>query len=365
MRILQMIASLAESGGAEMLARNLALDYARRGHECHIVYISDAVSLDADADYERAFMARMDAAGIGYTMLGHATRRNLALGGWRLRRAVRAFRPDVVHIHLGYGLLFQAVGLLRVPTIYTHHNIVFKFPTRLFRVFDRFVDRYVAICETCRVLLERYVGKPIALIYNGVPGDFARGAPRVALPRDVRVLSVGNLTPQKDYPTLLAAAERLVPLFAEQGRAITFAIAGEGGERAALEAGIAARGLGEHVRLLGARRDVAELMAASDLLVQCSAFEGLPITLIEGAMSALPTVATDVGGCAEIVEDGVSGLLVPPGDPERLADSVLDIVSDEARYVAFSAAGHRRSNRFDLARCADAHLALYQEVAGK
>lgn len=364
MRILAMIASLAESGGAEMLARNLSLEYARRGHQCHIVYIADAVSLDASADYERGFMDALDAAGIGYTMLGQRSRRNLPLGAWRLRRAVRAFAPDVVHLHLGYGLLFQAIGLLRVPTIYTHHNIVFKFPTALFRVFDRFVGRYVAICEACRVLLERHVAKPIALIHNGVPSDFSAAAPRTALPAEIEVLSVGNLTPQKDYATLIAAAARLVPAFAAQGRRIRFSIAGEGTERAALEQAIAAQGLGDSIRLLGARRDVPALMASADLLVLCSRFEGLPISLIEATMSALPAVASDVGGCAEVVIDGVTGRLVPPGDPDRLAAAVTELVRDEARYIACSAAAKRHAARFTLAACADAHLALYAEVAG-
>lgn len=362
MRILMMIASLAESGGAEMLVRNLALDYARRGHQVHLVYIADAAALNASAAYEQAFKAQLDAAGIGYTLLGHAVRRNLLLGGWRLRRAVRRFRPDVIHMHLAFGLMLQAIGLVRRPTIYTHHNTVFKFPTVLFRAFDRFVSRYVAICEACRDLLANHVGRPITLIYNGVPRDFSPAAPRVSLPSDVSVLSVGNLTPQKNYPLLLEAADRVIARLAQQGRSVTFSIAGEGGERAALEAGIAERGLSARVRLLGARRDVPTLMAQADLLVQCSNFEGLPITLIEAAAAALPAVATNVGGCGEVIADGVTGLLVPPGDAERLAEAIIAVLSDEARYRAFSEAAKVRAGQFELARCADAHLDLYAQV---
>lgn len=348
-----------------MLARNLSLDYARRGHSCHIVYISDAAALGADTDYERAFREQLDAAGIGYTMLGHATRRNPLLGVWRLRRAVRAFRPDVMHLHLGWGLLFQAVGLLRVPTVYTHHNIVFKFSRRLFRLFDRFVDRYVAICGACEALLAQNVRRPIARIYNGVPESFAQGKPRPGLPGDIRVLSVGNLTPQKDYLALLELADQLIPAMTAQGRTIRFRIAGEGPERRTIEGEISRRGLDRSVELLGARRDISALMADSDLLLLCSRYEGLPITLIEAAMSALPAVATDVGGCAEIVHDGVSGRLVPAGQPKLLADAVGEILGDEARYVEMSRAAQERGAAFTLDSCADSHLKLYAEVVGE
>ena len=363
LRIMSVIASLAESGGAEMLARNLSLDYARRGHDCHIAYLADARSLGASRDFEQGFIEQIDAAGIGRTMLGAATRRNPLLGAWRLRRAIRAFRPDVLHVHLGWGLLFGGLGLVRVPTVYTHHNIVIKFDTRLFRLFDRLVSRYVAICRPCHALLARHVSRPIVDIANGVPTDRFDSRPRERVPHDLSVLSVGNLTPQKDYPTLLAAAGQLSAHFGSQGRRIVFRIAGEGAERPALEAAIAAAGLGGVVELLGARRDVPALMAEADLMVQCSRFEGLPIALIEAAMSALPAVATDVGGCAEVIADGETGLLVPPGDAEALATAILQALGDDTRYAAMSRATQRHARRFTLTECADAYLRLYEEVA--
>jgi len=362
LRIMMMISSLAVSGGAEMLVRNLAAEYARRGHRCHIVYISDAAGLNASADYERGFKVAMDAAGVGYTELGHACRRNPLLGGWRLRRAVRRFRPDIIHMHLGYGLLFQAVGLIRSPTIYTNHNTIFRFSPKLFPIFDRFVDQYVAICRACEVLLAKHVTKPITLIYNGVPADFSNAEIRQRPSEDINILSVGDLTPQKDYPTLIDAAARLVTLFRAQARRITFSIAGSGSERHALEALLRDRGLEGDVHLLGTRRDVAALMAKADLLVLASRYEGLPITLIEAAMSALPAVATDVGGSGEVVEDGQTGLLVPVGSSKAIAEAVVALLSDAKHYAACSAAAKARSRQFTLDSCAAAHLALYKAV---
>lgn len=360
-----MISSLAVSGGAEMLVRNLALEYQRRGHICHIIYISDAAGLNASIDYERAFKAQMDDAGVTYTELGHGCRRNLLLGGVRLRRAVARFRPDLIHMHLGYGLLFQAIGLVRAPTVYTNHNVIFRFSPKLFPVFDRFVDRYVAICDECERLLERHVRRPVTLIYNGVPRDFSDAPVRGRPKRDLRILSVGDLTPQKDYPTLISAAARLVPLLAAQGRAICFEIAGSGSERAAIEQAIRAHDLTGSVSLLGTRRDIPALMADADLLILASRYEGLPISLIEAAMSALPVVATNVGGTADVVINGQTGSLVPSGSPGAIADAVVDLVSDDARYAGYSAAARARSRLFTLDACADAHLTLYAEVCAE
>lgn len=345
-----------------MLVRNLVLDFSRRGHQCHVVYISDAAGLGASASYEQAFKEALAAAGIGYTELGHSCRRNLPLGAWRLRRSVRSFRPDVVHMHLGYGLLFQSLGLIRVPTVYTNHNIIFRFSSRLFWLFNRFVDRYVAICHACADMLKRHTDKPIILIYNGVPSGFSKGGARHGYAFNPEVLSVGDLTPQKDYPTLLAAAECLVGLFRAQGRDVRFSIAGSGAERASLEGAIRGRGLERNVRLLGTRRDVPDLMAQADLLILASRWEGLPITLIEAATCGLPAIATDVGGSGEVVLDGVTGRLVAPGDPDGLAAAAYAVLSDQVAYDQMSQAAINRGAQFTLASCADAHLALYADL---
>src|SRR3546814_4420960 len=100
-------------------------------------------------------------------------------------------------------------------------------------------------------------------------------------------------------------------------------------------------------------------MRESDLMVNSSLFEGLPIALIEAAMSALPVVATDVGGSGEIVAPDVNGLLVPPGDPKALARAILAILRDEDRYAAMSKASAERSRAFSLESCARAHMKLY------
>jgi glycosyltransferase involved in cell wall biosynthesis len=361
LKILSMLASPAP-GGAEMLVRNLCTEFVRRGHSCRILFMSSAAGVGNPPDFERDFLAGLDREGISHGILGPDGFPSPPAGAWQLRREVQAFRPGVLHVHLARGLMARSLSGLTVPTVYTHHNVTTNFSPRLFRWFDRSVDRYVAIGDACRELLDRHVRRPIVSIQNGVPASFAQASARSGLPRDPLVLAVGGLTPKKDYPTLIAAAPAVVKGLAGHGRSARFAIAGDGAERPKLEALIAERGLGQSFELLGARSDVAELMRDASALANSSAHEGLPITLIEAALSGLPAVATDVGGNAEVVLDGVSGYVVPPARPDALAGALIDLLSDEARYRAFSEAAQVNSRKFTIDACAEAHLDLYYSL---
>ena len=350
------------SGGAETLVRNLCGEFVRQGHECRVIAIADAADLGNSVAFEAEFKAELSARDIGFEVLGSAARRNPFLGAIRLRKAVRAFRPDILHIHTGHGLLSQALGLLRVPTIYTHHNIRMNFPPVLFRIFDRFVRRYVAICNACEVLLKSHSRKPVTRIFNGVPANFSRRRERRSLKTNPTVLSVGAVTPQKDYPGLIRAAALCVRHFAEIGQTIRFRIAGSGPGFEELKTLVSAQGLNGQVELLGTRSDVPQLMAEADLLVNSSLYEGFPITLIEAAMSRLPAVATAVGGTPEIVINGETGILVRPQDPAALAGAIIDLLSDPEKYEACARATLARSVRFTVEECAEEHLKLYANV---
>lgn len=363
MRILLVVHCLG-SGGAEMLVRNLALEYARRGHEVCVAYVSDAVSNRASVEFEVMLKADFKAASISVEEIGHSARRRPWAGARNLRRIVDRFKPDIVHAHVAYGLIFQIAGLIRVPTVYTHHNIHTRFPPYLFKLFDRFVDLYVAICQPCASMLKQHVRKPVEIIYNGVPECFSSADRRTKLPGNPLVLAVGAFTGQKDYGLFLEAAARTIGQFDREKRPIRFQIAGSGPEEMAIRQKAADLNLMDRVEFLGTRTDVADLMSEADLLVNSSLYEGLPITLIEGVMSALPIVATDVGGTSEIVHDGVNGFLVPPRRADLLSRKIAELLSDEERYVGFSRAAKEASKRFTLEECASQHLAAYERVAG-
>lgn len=347
MRIAQIIMS-ASAGGAEILARDLAVSYAQTGHHCLIVTLADAGEIGNDVPYQAAYIAYLTGRSVPVRILGSG---NFVARARELRRLVKDF--DIVHAHTPRGLLL--LPLSGRPVIYTHHNVRLNFPAWLFAIFNRMVDTYVAVSAPCAALLEKHVSRPLVRIPNG--SAFPSGSPRTSLPPNPTVLSLGFISPQKDYENLVRAAAIVVPHMAARGRSIRFRIAGAG-DQTELRRCIEAAGLEDRVELLGARSDVRELIDGSDLLVNSSIFEGLPVSLIEAARAGLPIVATAVGGTPEITAN-----LVSPSDPLALAGKIIATLDDEGAYRAVSAAGIEAGAAFSIEACAQAHLRLYESLS--
>jgi glycosyltransferase involved in cell wall biosynthesis len=280
---------------------------------------------------------------------------------WTLVRLIRRVRPDIVHTHTAKA---GAVGRLAailcgVPVVvHTYHGHVlrgyFSAPkTAIFRAIERglalWTDRLLTVTDRARAeLLALGVGRPDQ--YVTVPLGFDLGPLLAAETRrgELRAeLGVGNaplvgivarLVPIKAHEVFLAAAARIrgaVP-------AARFLIVGDGECRAAVERQVDALGLREAVRFLGWRADLDRLYGDLDVVVLTSRNEGSPVALIEAMAAAVPVVATDVGGVADVVEDGISGLLAPMDDGARIADGVVALLRDPARAAAMGQAGRRR-----------------------
>ena len=137
-----------------------------------------------------------------------------------------------------------------------------------------------------------------------------------------QVVSVGRLAYPKDPLTLVHALGRL------RRRPVRALLVGGGPDRPAVEAAVRTLGLEHEVRLAGDRLDVPELLAGASVFVLASRSEGAPISILEAMAAGLPVIASDVGGVAELVVDGVTGRLVPPGDPAALAAALDDLLAD-------------------------------------
>lgn len=207
---------------------------------------------------------------------------------------------------------------------------------------------------------ERFCGRKIRRIYNGIdaaspaasgPAAPSGGGPALdpPLPPDAAaILYVANLFPYKGHLDLVEAAAAVAARFPKA----RFLLAGrEEGTGAQVRSRIEALGLRDHVRLLGPRDDVAALMAAADLIVHPSHEEGFSNTILEAMAAGKAVVATAVGGIPEAVEEGVTGVLVPPRSPERLAEALLSLLENPARARAMGEAGRRRVlDTFPLAK---------------
>ncbi|XKE42344.1 glycosyltransferase [Cobetia sp. UIB-001] len=356
MRIMHVISTPA-SGGAEVYVKDLSLAMVAAGHSVHITFLETAAQCGRDLEYEHRFLSQLSAGNVSYSFLGIETRRRPWRGVTRLRREVTRFAPDVVHCHLYYALMF-AFGLPRqLPVMMTVHSIELGAPAWMFRLFDRRVTAYVGICRACTDKLAPIAARPVVQIDNAVSGARlkASGWREANQQAPVQLAAIGRLTDAKQYPLMLESCARLKA----QGLAFTLRIAGEGPHKAQLMAQIEALGLTDEVSLLGNISDVAGLLASADAFIMSSAWEGLPISLLEATLSGLPVLVTDVGGCAEVVHRVGNGLVVDQHTPERYAEALGRLVGDAELRRAFARNARRYGASYHIDTALSGHLALY------
>jgi glycosyltransferase involved in cell wall biosynthesis len=233
-------------------------------------------------------------------------------------------------------LLRQLTGLPWIAFAHgwTDENRRIRLYNRLdFRLL-RYPDRVVAVSDSVRCRLEA-TGVPssrITVIPNAVeigtgewPVDDTDWRGSLGIPAGASVLSViGRLSPEKGQDVFLEACR----LAADKDCKFVGVLVGEGPWENELRARVKALGLESRVRFVGHCQDVAPVYAASDVIVIPSRSEGLPNVLLEAMASGKPVVATRVGGIPEVLSDGVSGRLVPPEDPVRLASAIVALVAD-------------------------------------
>jgi sugar transferase (PEP-CTERM/EpsH1 system associated) len=272
----------------------------------------------------------------------------------RLMRVLRHERVDVLHCHnhgpLVYGALARPVARTRA-LVYTAHGkySAARIRTAALGWARRTVDCVVAVSEDAhRVSVERG-GVPadrVTTIINGIDvtrfenaGMRAQTRARLGLDDAEFVFGiVARLTPVKDHRTLLEAFARVL----RDRPAARLVIVGGGEIEGEVRAAVSELGLEKRAVLLGERKDVPELMSAFDAFVLSSYSEGLSITLLEAMAAGLPVVATRVGGNAEIVLDGETGLLVEPRDATALAAAMGSMIDATARADDMGTRGRER-----------------------
>jgi glycosyltransferase involved in cell wall biosynthesis len=277
-----------------------------------------------------------------------------------LRRLVRDRGIQIVHSHdyktnLLAWLLAKAENIIPLSTVHgwTGHSRRERFlyyPADK-RVLRRF-PRLIAVSSEIRRELIRCgaVADRVEVILNGIDHRRFQRRPelrapaRAALnlePDDVVIGAVGRLEPQKRFDLLMTAVARLR---AERPN-LRLLIAGDGSLAAPLQQTIAALDLQPICRLVGHREDVPTFHHALDLLVQSSDYEGTPNAVLEAMALQTPIVATDVGGTAELITNGVHGLVVPPGDVDAIAAAIEAALGDASATRSRADAARLRVER--------------------
>lgn len=353
LRIVHTVSSL-QGGGMEHFVLRLAEAQRRRGHDATVVAITGGPLLD---------IARQK--GVPTTVLRGATK------GRRVLHAAAHFglaRPRIVHCHnptsLHYATVAKLASLARL--VFTDHAQT-KGIVRVGTPLEwSLVDAYASVsAETARHAGDiGYHGTP-EVVHNGIeptPARRPRDEVRAELGLGDRLagVNVASFYPVKAQDVLVRAAG----LLRERGVPVTMLCLGDGSERKTVEKLAGELGLGpDHVRFLGFRNDVADVLAASDLFVLPSRAEGLPLSVLEAMSHRLPVVCTPVGGNPELCTDGEHGALVPVDDPAALAAAIEKLAADAGLRRRLGDAGRARvAGEFSFDRTADRYEDIYRRV---
>jgi glycosyltransferase involved in cell wall biosynthesis len=370
--VLGLVDHLGSTGGAERLALEIAVRLDPSRFDSALCASRFAPEGEPNSS-ERHALEMMHDAGVRFLPL--TRRRRAEALPWRhLVAFLRSQRTQVLHAHMfGSNIWGTIIGrACRVPVVVTHeHTWSFEGePVRRFldrELIARFSDVFIAVSREDQrkmIEVERISVRHTRFVPNGIdpePPSAGRDTRAdLGIPADVPVVcSVGALRAQKAHEVLIEAAAAL----RREHPGLRVLIAGEGPQHRELQALLDRRGMSDTVMLLGRRMDVPDLLQIADVAVCSSSFEGSPLAVMEYMEAERPIVATAVGGVPDLIDDGVHGLLVQPGDPGVLAGAISELLRDPERGRTMGRhARERRRLEFDLDVMVAKVEALYEEL---
>ncbi|HEX7490493.1 MAG TPA: glycosyltransferase [Candidatus Limnocylindrales bacterium] len=366
-RVVQIMAT-GTNGGAQEHVYSLVTRMDPERYDVRVVSLSHGSSV-----------RRLEKAGIEVAVIDEPDDRNAVSA---LAELLAPLEPEVIHNHMyraeivgtRAALLLGEQGCKRPFVISTVHS------SRIRCVDDRvalrqltpLMDRLIAVSKAIEIKIreEGRFGAPVSLIYNGVDLQrYNHQQPCCTLHEDYRIPEsspivgvVARLEAEKGHRTLVDAWPDVLAVHPEAW----LLIVGEGSERNSLEAQAASLGVAEHVVFTGRREDVPAVTAALDVAVLPSYREAQGLSVLEAMALSRPVVASNVGGIPEMIEDGVSGLLVPPGDCNALAAAIVRLLSDHPLADTIARRGHDLvHDRFCIEIMTNQIETLYDEAAVK
>lgn len=335
MRVMQVIYAF-KVGGSESVARDIALNMNK--HSEHAV-----ASLESDGHFREVFDSNNVKT---YVIDRQPTERFGPM--IRLWKAMRSFKPNVVHTHHLYQLFYAWPGALLsgARLIHTEHEYYSLVPAKsrfMLRQISRFCNAITAVNRETSDFLVQKVKIPKSKVHIVVNGIDFRKIANASSSREQFGLSeedpvagiVARLHPVKDHAMLLKAFRIVV----DNVPNAKLLVAGDGSERERLEKQTHDLGLKHAVIFLGTRSDIPNILSCIDIFVLASWKEGLPLSILEAMAAGKPIVATDVGGVPSLVNDSGSGIIVPPRDPESMANAVIQMLKNKKDREIFGNAG--------------------------
>lgn len=340
----------------------------------------DPARVDIEAAYvlpwKDHLTGELEAAGV--RTVGLSRRRRDPAWPRTLRRLIATGGFDVVHTHSPVPAVVARLAVRTLPAgrrpavVTTEHN-TWTSHHPLTRWANRWSGRgdeaTFAVTAEAAASVRGSAASRVEVLTHGIDVAAVAARPPDTRPRIRTELGIGadepvigivaNFRPQKDHATLLAGAARL----AFTGTPFRLVIVGQGPLAGLIAADIDRLGLGDHVVMAGYRADAVDVMSAFDLFTLSSAWEGLPVAVMEALALGVPIVATRVGGLAEELDDTCS-VLVPHGNPDALAGAWRSLLDDPRRRAELSSGARAAAGRFDIRRAADRLTERYQSLAG-
>lgn len=380
MKVLLLNTQMA-AGGAQKAMLTLARGLKEAGHAVTVVTMYDIGS------YVPLFQAQYGLEIIDLQMKGDNGRHHpittifaTLRGLYRLYRLMRQTRPDVVQTFTHYSNIIgpPIAWLARVPLrVSSQRNLLYGRPQWLLTS-DRlvanafFVHKMSTVSDETRQFCigQGIQAAKLHTIYSGIDANRYYCTLTPEQKQQLRqnlgigqtnpiILTVARLFPQKGHRYLLEAA----PTIREAIPDAHFLLVGEGDLQATLTQQINSAGLESYVHLLGVRQDIPQLLAISQLFILPSLYEGLPNALLEALAAGVPVVATDLGGCREIIADGQNGMLVPAGNAAMLAQAAINVLQDPGLADSLQRAGRQRViEDFSIDKSVTAYISLYEQL---
>jgi glycosyltransferase involved in cell wall biosynthesis len=367
LRVLQLI-NLADDGGAERFALGLATHLPQDRFEPWMCSPRGTGALGT---------RELADAGVPLVNLGRRAKWDAhRLAG--LARLLRRERFDVLHAHMhGSNLWGSLIGrACRVPVVIAHeHTWSYQGdPLRAWvdgRVIGRLVTRFVAVSNADAERMVDYERVPASKVVV-MPTAYVPSPPSPPGATDIRgelglepgvplIAMAVVFRPQKALEVMLEAHS----LLAQRVPDAQLLIAGDGPPRPALEQRTRELGIERRVHFLGQRTDIDRILSAADVGALSSDFEGMPLFTFECMANDAPLVATAVGALPDVVENGVSGILVPPRDPSALARALAELLTDPARRARIAQAAEQRLAPFRIQVIADRFAELYESLVAE
>lgn len=366
LRVMWLIKGLG-AGGAERLLTLLAEERDRDRFRYEVAYLLPA---------KDALVGELEQLGVTVHCL-HAGNDFDLRWALRLRRLLRERRVDILHAHSPYAAAIGRVAVRTIsrrarPRLMSTEHVPWWGYARLTRAANaltfRLDDAHITVSRAVLDSIPSRLQPRTEVVVHGIALDRVRAYAKLRdevraelglAPGEVLIGTIANFRAQKGYPDLLEAARQVLAT----GVPARFVAIGQGAAEPEIREMVRSFDLGERFRLLGYQEDALRFLAAFDVFVLASLFEGLPLALMEALALGVPIVSTAVGGVPELVTDSVEGLLVPPGRPELLAGALLTMVQDPERRRAMGRAALARSGEVDSARAARTLESMYRDVA--